>query len=231
MVTMKLNKIYVGIIVLSVIVVSFGILSYHEESDYDVQYFTPTVKLADARAVDIITPPELCTDLLNDLKKQHPGKIKTLRMLPDGYKLTSFSGDFSFDSDGISAFTFYESGDTECGSSIPGSPSTHGMISIMIQTYDDSEFDTMAQLIAWVAEKIRIENRTNVIEINGYMTWAKPPKLATEEVLFKNGTVLHTQKVTRPGYVTVLDEESDLVYRIEGYFSLDDLKIMAESLR
>ena len=70
------------------------------------------------------------------------------------------------------------------------------------------------------------------VTINGHLAVIDEPGYTTDRYWdYDTGKLLYKEAVTHPGRIHFVDEDFEIYYSIKGYFSADELILMAESVK
>lgn len=207
-------------------------------------------KIAEAYQLSTTPTQEVCKPKQIQETKDLTGvDFKTLKLLPEKYKLNRV-----VDIDPIRGWIGMDYTFGDCGY---GSPINIYKGGLQVEAIKVESFFRNATLIAISGldgqERIdklselrtqTFENRTQskwtennrFVEINGHLAVIDEPGYTTDRYWYydpetKTKELLYKEAVTHPGRITFVDEDFEIYYTIKGYFSYNELIMMAKSIQ
>jgi len=213
-----------------------------DDSTFVPMYFSG--KIAEAYQQSDVPSKEICRpDTIQETKDITGTDFKILKLLPEKYKMIravddGFKGSLSLE---------YSFG--PCSENTPRDPYKGGLTVRIGQVTDYLRNDTLTTISGLEGqERIdklselrteKFENRTptkwtendRFITINGHLAIIDEPGYTTDRYWdFDSGELLYKTTVTYPGRVYFVDKDFEIYYSIKGYFSANELILMAESI-
>ncbi|MEM2160880.1 MAG: hypothetical protein QXN55_08005 [Candidatus Nitrosotenuis sp.] len=218
-----MNKLVIttgSIIVVMVAVFSLGL------TNNDVQHFEPTKILPTTETVPFVkADTTFCENTIDEAKTKSQMDFKQPFIIPNGYMLQESSAIEG-------QVTLYYAPGPTCGPNATFNSLSDGILRVFIA---DERGDTLAgkDIVELQTRKANLQDpeTAQIFEINGNPAMGWETGFKNSVAKFENGTVLQIEKVAYPAKLVFIDQKAKVVYKIDGYFNLDDLKKIASSFR
>lgn len=191
-----------------------------------IEYFDAQVVLPKEELVpEALAVSSICNANIADVQSKSNFTFKKLHALPISYVLQ--------DSDVIEGQVnlFYAPGSI-CGENSKYVSFSDGLLQVYIadQTGDSSAAGG-AEVFTEMKNNAQKPDTMQIFTINGNPAIGWEPGVKNSVAMYENGTVVHTEEVGYPAKLQFIDQNSKLIYKLKGYFALDDLKKIASSFK
>jgi hypothetical protein len=169
--------------------------------------------------------PDTCTMSFDKAKLDAGFSIKVPQTLPELYSLVDVNSH-----KGI--MTILYSDKQLCGKE--GVPQTYsdGLLKFIISTPEQSEYE-ISNGIAYFEEFKKYSDypgRIVMLEINGNYAMGWESGMKKNITQFDNGTIVNVEEIPYPAQLQIIDPTEQKYYVLKGYFPLEQLKHIAQSI-
>lgn len=238
-------------IVIAGLLISYGSLEYQgntvqNESSSFVPMYLP-ISVAEAYEQSQVPTKTICNEEQIPFTEELIGaKIKTLKVIPEKYKINRVVDIDSVKGDVLVTYSF-----GACGEKNPTDPRKGGIVlksSIITNTIfrnstiiqlegleGQDRIDVLSELALKNLQSIDFDHDwykdDRIVTINDHPALLTEPGYTTDRYTsFETGKLLYKERISYPGKIKFVDETFDNHYTLTGYFSANELIKMAESI-